>query len=136
MAKIIGPPILLISEAISEPDLPSKEPNRLKPAFIAVKRKLSDRLGSPLSVEYSLNGTRWSNRRMVPGEEHAQWYHVEYSLNGASLSSRSMVSGGVLAQWCQVEYSFNGIRWSTLSMVPGVWYSEDDICCRKMCTTF
>ncbi|GBM58579.1 hypothetical protein AVEN_222803-1 [Araneus ventricosus] len=38
-ARITGPPITLISKAISEPPLPSEEPNRLKPAFVAVKRK-------------------------------------------------------------------------------------------------
>ncbi|GBL92333.1 hypothetical protein AVEN_35865-1 [Araneus ventricosus] len=50
LASIIGPPTALISEAISEPPLPSDEPNRLKPAFVAVKRKFLDRQGIPHSV--------------------------------------------------------------------------------------
>ncbi|GBL92667.1 hypothetical protein AVEN_119068-1 [Araneus ventricosus] len=33
---IIGPPTALISEAITEPHLPSKEANRLRPVFVAV----------------------------------------------------------------------------------------------------
>ncbi|GBO19192.1 hypothetical protein AVEN_156840-1 [Araneus ventricosus] len=48
-ARIIGPPTALISEAISEPHCPSKEPTCLKPAFVAVNRKFLDRLGPPRS---------------------------------------------------------------------------------------
>ncbi|GBL75871.1 hypothetical protein AVEN_121570-1, partial [Araneus ventricosus] len=45
LERIIGPPTALISYAISEPRLPSKEGNRLRPAFAAVKKKFLDRPG-------------------------------------------------------------------------------------------
>ncbi|GBN53683.1 hypothetical protein AVEN_189543-1 [Araneus ventricosus] len=37
-----SPPTALIPEAISEPHLPSKEANRLRPAFVAVERTSSN----------------------------------------------------------------------------------------------
>ncbi|GBN50989.1 hypothetical protein AVEN_264740-1 [Araneus ventricosus] len=48
--NLIGPPIALISEAISEPPLPSEEASRLRPAFVAVKGKFLDRPRPPRSV--------------------------------------------------------------------------------------
>ncbi|GBL87264.1 hypothetical protein AVEN_270531-1 [Araneus ventricosus] len=42
--KVIGTPTALISQAISETPLPSKEANRLRPAFVVVKGKFVDRL--------------------------------------------------------------------------------------------
>ncbi|GBN01408.1 hypothetical protein AVEN_180082-1 [Araneus ventricosus] len=50
LARIIGPPTALISEAISEPHLLSKEENRLNLDFVAVKRKFLDRPEPPRSV--------------------------------------------------------------------------------------
>ncbi|GBN13226.1 hypothetical protein AVEN_105186-1 [Araneus ventricosus] len=50
LARIFGPPTALISEAISEPHLPSKEANRLRPAFVADKGKVLERLGPPRSM--------------------------------------------------------------------------------------
>ncbi|GBM21459.1 hypothetical protein AVEN_161068-1 [Araneus ventricosus] len=43
LARIIGHPTALSTEAISEPYLPSKEAYRLRPAFGAVKGKILDR---------------------------------------------------------------------------------------------
>ncbi|GBM79904.1 hypothetical protein AVEN_35680-1 [Araneus ventricosus] len=50
LERIIGPPTALISEAISGPHLHSKEANRLRPAFVAVKGKYLDRPGPSRSV--------------------------------------------------------------------------------------
>ncbi|GBL92558.1 hypothetical protein AVEN_175010-1 [Araneus ventricosus] len=47
--RIIGPSTAFISLAISEPYLPSEEANRLRLAFVAVKRKFLDRPGPPRS---------------------------------------------------------------------------------------
>ncbi|GBM86476.1 hypothetical protein AVEN_109744-1 [Araneus ventricosus] len=44
MERIIGLPAVLISEAISESHLPSKEANRLRPAFVHVKATFLDHL--------------------------------------------------------------------------------------------
>ncbi|GBO07707.1 hypothetical protein AVEN_83795-1 [Araneus ventricosus] len=49
-ARIIRPPTALISEAISEPHLLSKDANSLRAAFVAVKGKFLDRPGPPRSV--------------------------------------------------------------------------------------
>ncbi|GBM28452.1 hypothetical protein AVEN_33904-1 [Araneus ventricosus] len=47
LARIIRPPTALISEATSEPHLPSKEDNRPRTAFLAVKGECLDRPGPP-----------------------------------------------------------------------------------------
>ncbi|GBN88183.1 hypothetical protein AVEN_19916-1, partial [Araneus ventricosus] len=64
----MDPPTALISE----PDLPSEETNRLRPAFLAVKRRFLDRPGQPRSVrEGSFETARtiramWSERLDIP----------------------------------------------------------------------
>ncbi|GBN30718.1 hypothetical protein AVEN_162453-1 [Araneus ventricosus] len=47
LARVIGPPTALISK----PNLPSKEASRLRPAFVAAKRKFLDRLARWESVK-------------------------------------------------------------------------------------
>ncbi|GBO19311.1 hypothetical protein AVEN_219649-1, partial [Araneus ventricosus] len=54
LARIIRPPTLLISQAISEPPLPSKEDNHLRLAFEAVKRKFLNRLARCERVKFVL----------------------------------------------------------------------------------
>ncbi|GBN10876.1 hypothetical protein AVEN_212997-1 [Araneus ventricosus] len=50
MGKDNWAPTALISEVITEPHLPSKEPNRLKLAFVDVKAKILDHPGPPFSM--------------------------------------------------------------------------------------
>ncbi|GBN85326.1 hypothetical protein AVEN_175169-1 [Araneus ventricosus] len=68
-ARIIGPPTAIIFEAISEPHLPSKVPTRLKPAFVAVRKKFLDRLRlsnqSPPKLQWC--PARVQNAYMRPG---------------------------------------------------------------------
>ncbi|GBO33974.1 hypothetical protein AVEN_69937-1 [Araneus ventricosus] len=48
---LLDHPTALISEAIAEPHLPSKEASRLRPALVAVKEKFSDRLAGDERVK-------------------------------------------------------------------------------------
>ncbi|GBM88022.1 hypothetical protein AVEN_149365-1 [Araneus ventricosus] len=50
MDKKIVPPTAMISEANLEPHLPSKETNRLRPAFVDIKEKFLDGPGPPRSI--------------------------------------------------------------------------------------
>ncbi|GBM40008.1 hypothetical protein AVEN_217604-1 [Araneus ventricosus] len=59
LTRKIVPPTVLTSEVILEPPLPSKDPNRLKPAFVAVKKKFLDRL----------TRATWWQRKLNPGQK-------------------------------------------------------------------
>ncbi|GBN98400.1 hypothetical protein AVEN_275124-1 [Araneus ventricosus] len=68
LARVIVPPTALISEEISELQISSKEANRLRPAFVAVKGKFLDRLSRCERV----NGGKLTRDPYVI----SRWFHV------------------------------------------------------------
>ncbi|GBL90013.1 hypothetical protein AVEN_178410-1 [Araneus ventricosus] len=95
MGRKIGPPTALISEVISEPPLPSKGTNRLRPTFVDVKAKILNLLARCERVKWKSAVGKISYRNLRGHDQQPQdFIFVPNDLIGKREMSAKLIHWG------------------------------------------